>query len=233
MSVRQGDVVILKASLADWPTLHPRAGELLTSDEFEQADRFRIAEARARFVIGRALLRDTLSGLLNVAPLDLELEFTGHGKPLLKQNSRQIQFNLSHSGEMVMLGVTCETEIGIDVEMIRPLSRRDQIAQGILSPAEWSHYSELSDAQRQEAFFTIWTRKEAIVKAVGRGLLFPLTDLEVSHRQGDARLLRFGDTVGDDVPWYLSEIDCPAGYLATVATDCPIQNLNVRDWHPA
>ena len=232
MSFRPGEVVVWKASLATWPRAEPFARQILTPSEWEQANRFRIDEARLRYVIGRVLLRETLSRLVDAEPAELALEFTGHGKPQLKENRQNIQFNLSHSGEVVMLGVAREMEIGVDVEQIRPLSRRDQIAQGILSPEEWSLYSELSEHQRQQAFFTIWTRKEAIVKAVGRGLLFPLTELEVSFQQGEARLLRFGEAVGDDVPWHLSEITCPAGYLAALATKSPIESLEVHDWQP-
>ena len=121
---------------------------------------------------------------------------------------------------MIVLAVTRDGDIGVDIEAFRHLPRRDQIAQGILSAAEFALYQVLPEIQRQAAFFSIWTRKEAIVKAVGRGLCFPLTDVEVSFSP-DARVLRFGECIGEDIPWHLSPIACPPGYAARAGDELP------------
>ena len=223
-------VTIWQLNLSDWRRWGDACESMLTPSELAQADRFRHPEGRQRFVLGRGMMRGVLGKLLDAKPREVALQFSGQGKPHLAGEDG-MHFNLSHSGEMILLGVTSNGEIGVDIEAFRHLPRRDQIAEGILSATELNQYETLSDAQRQAAFFTIWTRKEAIVKAVGRGLCFPLTDVEVSFTP-DARVLRFGEAVGEDIPWRLSSIACPAGYAAALATSHQPSEISVNNWMP-
>lgn len=195
---------------------------LLPESERQQAARFRFAAGRERFVLGRAMLRSVLAGHLGIAQSSIDLKTSEYGKPQLADESVGVHFNLSHSGELVLLALARGMEIGVDVEQLRPVKRRDQIARGILSEAQWRTYEAMNGDQRQQAFFRVWTRKEAIVKATGRGLSFPLADVEVTLTAGEARLLRFGnlpgDTLaGDTAPWHLRDVDCGAGYAAALA----------------
>lgn len=227
-SASSSNVDLWQVKLADWADLGASCASLLTAGELEQADAFRFDNGRERFILGRGMMRAVLGRMIDAPPREVALHFSGQGKPHLTGDDA-VQFNLSHSGEMVMLAVTHGGPIGVDIEAFRELPRRDQIAKGILGAGELSRYEELSDAERQTAFFTIWTRKEAIVKAVGRGLCFPLTDVEVSF-SADAHVLRFGECVSDDIPWHLSPIDCPKGYVAALATSRPVTEISIQSW---
>lgn len=222
------NVDLWQVSLTDWPNLGALCEALLSCGELEQADSFRFDKGRERFVLGRGMMRAVIGRAIGIAARDVPLNFSGQGKPHLP-GAAAVQFNLSHSGELIILAVTRSAQVGVDVEAFRHLPRRDQIAKGILSSGEFSRYEALSDTERQTAFFTIWTRKEAIVKAVGRGLCFPLTDVEVSISP-EARVLRFGDCVDETVPWHLNPLDCPDGYVGALATSVPTNTISFHRW---
>lgn len=230
-SVSFCNVDLWQVSLTDWPNIGAACQALLSNSELQQADSFRFDKGRERFILGRGMMRAVIGRVIGTAARDVVLNFSGQGKPHLP-DADAVQFNLSHSGELIILAVTRSAQIGVDVEAFRHLPRRDQIAKGILGSDELSRYEALSDSQRQTAFFTIWTRKEAIVKAVGRGLCFPLTDVEVSY-SSDARVLRFGDHVADAVPWHLNRLDCPDGYVGALATSLPTGEISCHRWTPS
>ena len=223
-------VDLWQVTLADWSKFGAACEALLSPNELQQADSFRFDKGRQRFVLGRGMMRAAIGKALGIAARDVPLRFSGHGKPHLP-DAHVVQFNLSHSGELIVLAVTRKAQIGVDVEAFRHLPRRDQIAKEILGSDESSQYEALSDGERQTAFFTIWTRKEAIVKAVGRGLCFPLTDVEVSH-SANAQVLRFGECDEAEIPWHLDSLDCPDGYVGALATSQPTSAISYHHWAP-
>ena len=81
---------------------------------------------------------------------------------------RELQFNLSHSGTKVLAAVSLE-EVGVDVELIRPVTRLPALTARYMSPAEQLAIEQASDDQRMTTFFRLWTRKEAVVKLIGTG----------------------------------------------------------------
>jgi len=148
-----------------------------------------------------------------------------------------VDFNISHSGDIVLLALGRQMHLGVDVEQLRDMKRRDQIARGILSESELGDYLALPESRRQSAFFRIWTRKEAIVKAVGRGLSFPLTQVEVSAEQGDVRLRRFGEWFADhsdapQPPWYLRNLSIGRDYAGALATNVVPKDVHAFAWTP-
>ena len=205
----------------------------LPKSEQQQADRFRIPACRERYVLGRAMLRELLSAQLGAAPSKIELHYTPHGKPRLALPDSDLAFNLSHSGDQVILALAKAMQIGVDVEQIRVVERRDQIAEGILGSSELAQFTLLGDADRQQAFFRVWTRKEAIVKAHGRGLLFPLTEVEVSLTTEEPLLRRFQTSGRDDAPWHLSDVEVGEGYVSALATSVQPREIQLHSWRPS
>ena len=223
-------VQIWLARLTEFGSLGDNVVLSLPKDEQQQANRLRIVEARQRYVLGRWLLRTVLSRHLDAATTDLELNYSPHGKPGLADSN--LRFNLSHSSDVVMLAVASEIELGIDVEQLRTVTRRDQIAAGIFGPSEMSLYNSLPESNRQQAFFRAWTRKEAIIKANGRGLSFPLTDVEVSLTKERPLLRRYGDLAGEQTPWHVFDIESPHGYMAALATSEVPKQIQQFWWQP-
>jgi 4'-phosphopantetheinyl transferase len=97
-------------------------------------------------------------------------------KPCLggSYTNNDIQFNLSHSQEYALLGFTRQRQIGVDIEFIRPMPNIEQIAANTFSPQENRELENLLPEERLAAFYNYWTRKEAFIKALGKGLYYPL-----------------------------------------------------------
>lgn len=137
-----------------------------------RADRFVAEKHGQAYRAGRARLREILGGYLDQPPEALAFEYNAHGKPSLPDGPA---FNLSHSGGWAALAVT-DQPIGVDIEAIRPVEAA--VAKRFFTPVE---QAALAAAGRWDlAFFQIWTRKEAFVKACGPGLSMPLSDFDVS-----------------------------------------------------
>ena len=142
---------------------------LLTGEDLERAARFVFERDRARFVAARAALREILAGYTGLDPLELPILRNAHGKPYFDFPGAP-GFNLSHSGDIGMLAVGRAAAIGIDVESRElPRDARD-LAASVFSPEERDALHCVADDALDEAFFTCWTRKEALLKALGTGL---------------------------------------------------------------
>ena len=147
---------VLLAWLDDWRAELPELHASLTAGERARAERLLVADGRARFVIGRALLRRELGG-------DVELVVGEHGKPALAGGGRPF-FNVSHSGGLVALVFSDVAPVGIDVEELRVIERWRGIAEREFAPAV---AATLTD---ERSFLREWTRHEARAKVRGGGL---------------------------------------------------------------
>ncbi len=138
---------------------------------------------------------------------DWSIETAEHGKPYLV--GQDLQFNLSHSHQLALLAF-CHREVGVDVEYTgRPVEYL-ALARRFFSQQEVELFEQLDPAAQQDEFFTIWTRKEAYIKALGEGLSHPLDDFSVNL---DRSRPAFLDCPG----WSLHELAVPRDYRAALA----------------
>lgn len=152
----------------------------MSDDERARADRFIDERARTRFVAARLSLRHILAGYLDAAPGSIQFETAPLGKPRLGHlhSSSDIHFNISHSGDLILVGIaTCE--IGLDVEEVRTARFNDSLIRRVFSAHERALIESSPDPQRM--CFQLWVRKEAAVKATGVGLVSNLASLDVSE----------------------------------------------------
>lgn len=201
----------------------PGAG-LLSPEEQARADRFRRAEDRQRYRQSHAALRLVLGHTLDAPPLDLRFATSATGKPHLIRTGRPaLHFNLSHSGRHALIGIASESEIGVDVEAIRPIGDPLAIARPHFHPDEITDLTRLPAPDRDAAFFRCWTRKEAVVKALGTGLSLPLDHFSVSvpPAAGAVRWMRSGPA-----GWSLCDLPLGPDAVGTVAI--PLPNQGVR-----
>lgn len=152
----------------------------LTVDEQERAARFRFAQCRDRFIAGRGLLRELLGAYLNRPAAALRFSFEPCGKPALVGVDAEtgLHFNLSHSGNQALYAVA-RRELGVDLECEDRSVIHAALAERVCTPREWAAFQALPAECTQEAFFMCWTRKEAMVKALGGGLASGLRTLDV------------------------------------------------------
>lgn len=192
---------------------------LLSPDEARRAERFVFDLHRHRFIVSRGMLRRLLSRYLIRHPGDLHFLYGNHGKPSLAGlEPNSLFFNLSHSGDRFLLGLTRAGEIGIDLEQLRALENMEAIAQRFFAPREVAELAGVPQPQKIEAFFSCWTRKEAFIKAEGVGLARPLDQFTVSLRPGEpARLRDIAGVPGEAEKWSLQELRPWPDFVGCVA----------------
>jgi 4'-phosphopantetheinyl transferase len=206
---------------------------LLSADEAARADRFHFPRDRGRFIAGRAVLRILLSGYLHCDPAGLRFGYNAHGKPALA-GAEGLEFNLAHSHGLALYAVTSGRAVGIDVEHIREDLAGAEIAERFFSRAENAVLRDLPAGQRREAFFRCWTRKEAYLKATGRGLSVALDSFDVSLAPTAApALLAVRDDPGEVKRWCFRNVDPAPGYVGAVAVEGHGWALTSGPWRAA
>lgn len=204
-----------------------RLGEYLTTEEHNRADHFVFPHLRANFTVARGALRHILSQYVGQPPKHVQFGYGERGKPYLLNGD--IRFNLSHSGEVALLGVTRRREIGVDIEQTRNLSDLESLARRNFSASENTALMGLPISQRTDGFFNCWTRKEAYIKALGDGFSYPLDQFDVTLRPGEAaRLLKVVGQPGEVLRWRLQSLVPAAGYIGAVIVEG--QDWIVQQW---
>lgn len=190
----------------------------LSPDEVERADRFRFPRHRRRHVVSRGVLRRLLAAYTGLSPDELRFGYGEKGKPFLIDLEAPPIFNLSHSDELVLIGVTENEELGVDVERLRDMPDALSISEHFFSAEERVDLRSVPETQISSAFFNCWTRKEAYIKAVGDGLSVPLDCFDVTLIPGQKALMRSLD--GDPqkgAEWSLYHFEPVAGYVGALA----------------
>jgi 4'-phosphopantetheinyl transferase len=211
----------------DPPVAIDRLAEVLSDEERRRAQRFRFEADRVRAVVGRGMLRTILAEFLETPPAALAIAAGAHGKPVLAGRAGP-DFNVSHSGDWVMIGLARDAAIGVDVEQERTLSDLDALAERFFAPGEVEVIRSLPQEQRTRAFFRCWTRKEAYLKAIGAGISGALDSFEVEFRPDlPAALRTLGGSREAAARWRLWSASPARGYAAAVAT---IAQVPIRSW---
>jgi 4'-phosphopantetheinyl transferase len=154
-----------------------RYRELLSPQEREQEGRLYSPRDRHRYRLTRALVRTVLSRYAPVQPEEWVFESDSHGKPhIANQHSAatDISFNISHTRDVILLGVTHRSALGVDVETISERSPALKLAERYFSPAEVRSLRAVPAGAQLDRFFDYWTLKESYIKARGLGLSIPL-----------------------------------------------------------
>lgn len=212
--------------------------ELLSADELARANRFRFARHRRRFTVARGALRRLLGAYLGSPPEAIRFAYGEREKPRLAEAPATdtglevgagLEFNLSHSSELALLAVTAGTEVGVDLELLRPLEDALAISERFFSAPEREALAAVPETEREEAFFRCWTRKEAYVKAVGDGIALGLDRFDVSLEPGaGARFLALEGDPDRAAGWSLIHVDPGPGYVGALAL--PAHPRAVRGW---
>ncbi|MDD2309089.1 MAG: 4'-phosphopantetheinyl transferase superfamily protein [Desulfuromonadaceae bacterium] len=189
----------------------------VSSDEMSRADRLLAPDKKNSFIAGRGLLREILSGYLGIKAEKLHFTVGEHGKPRLlgnKADNGRLHFNLSHSGDLFLLAVGIDREVGIDVEQIRNDTPFRDIARLAFSPDEQQRLLALPDDLQRDAFFRCWTRKEACLKACGMGFALTVNRFEINFFQETPTVFVSPDDLSI---WTLEDITAPVDHCAALA----------------
>lgn len=196
--------------------------KLLSSDEQLRADRFHFERDRRRFIVARGVLRMLLGGHLGIAPAAIAFGYAQHGKPFVTNHAAKIHFNLSHSGERALYALSPSCQLGVDIESLDNDIDYNSLASRFFTPRECAVLLRVPEPDRKRAFLSCWTRKEAVVKAIGNGLSLPLDQFEVMAGPDNApRVLDAGANALRCDEWTLHPIDVDGEYVATVGAHRP------------
>lgn len=167
-------------NVSDW--VYDVLARGLSLDEWKRANRFKFKQDRRNFIVARGILRDILSQYLHCQPADILFSYEANGKPRLSstESSISLEFNPSHSSGLLVVAITQGTQVGVDIELIRPLPDLNLIASHSFSEYEQNLLSQLTGEEKHLGFFRGWTRKEAYLKALGNGLSVPLDSFDIS-----------------------------------------------------
>ena len=163
------------------------AERMLTLTEIRRADKFAFERDRNRFLHARVALRHILAHYLDTEPRRLPIRLGAYGKPYLAGGST-LGFNLSHSDDLGLLAIGHAANIGIDIEILKPLTNVKRLALSVFSPVEYQAFDLLPDDALLLPFFRCWTRKEAYLKAIGSGLTITPDSITVGIGSEKARI---------------------------------------------
>ena len=201
----------------------------LSAEERDRAARYHFDLHRRRFICGRGVLRLLLSEYLNCRPDKVQFGYGSNGKPFLAAPAAAtLQFNMAHSDHLALIAVARSEELGVDVETVRWLPDFDELVNRFFSSRESACFQALLGESKPAAFFNLWTRKEALLKATGDGICNSLDRVEVTFLpQEPARLLALPDN--DEVSgWILRELEPAQGYAAALAVKT--RNVHLSCW---
>ena len=229
LTLSREDVHVWLAKL-DSPKIHVQQMALcLNEEERSRAEGFQFKRDRMHFIVARAVLRMILGRYLQIEPKQVQFSYGPHGKPELAERpgDGELRFNLAHSHELALYAFARGREIGVDLEYLRDISDIEQIASEFFSANEIATLHALPASQRRQAFFNCWTRKEAYIKAIGKGLSQPLDQFEVSLAPTEPTgLLNVAGAPEEACRWSLSALTPAPGYVAALA-------VKGHHWGPA
>jgi len=228
-----GSVVLLRGTLDPGAEVSALLDTVLTPEERERANGLRIPAVNRRFRATRGWTRIVLARYVGRAPERLAFTLGPAGKPALEGGPA---FNLTHTGDHLLVALASEGALGVDAEEGRRLRDLEGLANRIFTPEEREELFQVPPGPaREAAFLRGWTRKEAVVKALGRGISLPLQQISVELLRSEGSLLRWMDpllaagTVGGPTAWTVVDAGraAPTPGAAAVAWDRPILSLEV------
>jgi 4'-phosphopantetheinyl transferase len=201
---------------------------LLSDDEQKRARRFHFDHDRHAYTTARGLLRLLIGNYQQCDPATVEIRTGKFGKPELAGG--RLKFNIAHSDGLGLAAFSRAREVGVDIERADPEKCSDGLARRSFSDIEYRQYASISGEQKSVAFFNGWTRKEAFIKATGKGLSYPLDTFDVSLLPDrEARLERVNGSREQAVQWSMWALTPDHAYHGAVVvrgTGCRLSRFH-------
>ncbi len=226
------EVHLWQASLVVSASELQQYAQSLSADEQTRADRFRFPRDSHRFIASRGILRALLGRYLKTSPEELQFCYSKQGKPALAAAFATfgLEFNLSHSEDLMVCAIARDCRIGIDLEYLRPVANLEDLTQRFFAPREHTAIHALPDELRLRSFFQHWTCKEALLKATGDGLM-SLSAIEVCLERETAKLISWSSVAQPANEWSLQLFTPRSGYVAAVAMEALDRSIAFWQWN--
>ncbi|WP_069792062.1 4'-phosphopantetheinyl transferase family protein [Cyanobacterium sp. IPPAS B-1200] len=191
----------------------PYFKSLLSPDELDKIQRFKNKLQGDRTCIGRAKLRIILSSYLNINPDKIVFNYNKKGKPFLRDYPN-LHFNLSHTDHWIVYGISNQL-IGVDIENISKQVKFKQLAKRFFCPSEFQLIEQVNQENKAKLFYTLWTAKEAYLKATGEGLSGGLDAIELSYNFLSEDIEIISENTRTE--WQIKNLKIDNNYLVSVA----------------
>ena len=185
---------------------------LLTIEEHRRAAAYHRPRDRERFIVSRVALRQLLGRLTGRQPASITFQIGSNKKPSVYHSGQELHFNVSHSKDLVVIAVA-DKQVGIDIEAINPAFEFQSVLTSCFSNAEQMAIMQAADTSAM--FYTLWTRKEALLKATGKGIDDDMPLVPVL----DGRHFADVGAIGSELSWAVDTCTIAPGYVCSVAAD--------------
>jgi 4'-phosphopantetheinyl transferase len=199
--------------------------DILNREERDRATRFYRDVDRERFVTGRLMLRDILARYLAVRAETIELDYGPYGKPILRAPVQHaVFFNLSHAGAWVTCAFVARGAIGIDLESMESNVDIGDLAKQVFSPGEYENFLQCAAPERRRRFFETWSSKEAYIKAIGKGLSYPMAHVEIVYDND------LPSHVAAAPAWTVRRIGIAYDYTCAIVYEGSVASIDFYEW---
>lgn len=219
--------LIYAVSFANCKQNIPKFWECLSEAERAKAKGYYTSSLSERYIISHGILRYILSHYTSQLPQDIEFVHNTHGKPFLKNNN--IQFNMSHSHNMISYVIALNYKVGIDIELQDDNFDADTMSDLVFTSQEAKLFAILEDARKLEFFYNLWVKKEALIKASGYGLSYPINTIEaITILAGEKIMLAANENNQLEQEWYyfpLELVEMTQQYFGAIAIECKVNQI--------
>lgn len=198
-------IKLWKGNIAETESDYPYYWQILDQAEQYHANVFKNEQLRRRYVEIHARLRILLGNAVNAAPKQLRIHKAEYGKPYLPDYP-ELAFNLSHTGNKIVVAMAYNCELGVDIEQCKPRKNLAALVDKCFAQEEKSYWQQLPESQQAQAFYQFWVRKEAFVKATGRGIALGLKECSINPENPN-KLLRIPVAYGLASDWLIQDFD--------------------------
>jgi 4'-phosphopantetheinyl transferase len=228
--LKQGQIAVWFACV-DRPLPEIREFEaVISAEEAARAQRFHSALDRDRYIVQHGILRSLLANYVGCGPRQVDIRTSANGKPYLLAGPERdaIHFSASQSEAFAAFAFSRVGNIGVDIEKMRDIPDMLEIVERHFTPREKHAIFSIPENLRSGLFYKLWTRKEAVLKAQGDGLLKQLDCVDVAANgdaQGQWKVQVAGDPVAED--FWVMDVDGPEGFASAVASAGPFASISV------
>lgn len=194
----------------------------LSEDESQRMSKYHFVKDKQRYIICRGILRLVLSKLLQTSPQNILFSYNQYGKPSVQSENNRVYFNLSHTKNHALLALSNKDEVGVDIEVIKPIPNLSEMIKRIATKEEMERFHTCIVTEQTLLFYRLWTRKEAMLKCLGTGFSYNPNNLNVLNGEANSLFIQMNHHVSNDVEsYFLSDIALPhmpeTHYCAAVA----------------
>lgn len=214
LEIRQGEIHLWICSLDPTPEFLEVFKSSLSDKELKTSTFFSFPKDQVAYIASQGFLRIILSRYLSIDGRDLVFARHRKGKPYLI-NDTSLLYNISNSGQYVVVSISKHGEVGVDLEKVRPLDDFEDLVQKNFSPFERNYINKVH-SEKLQRFFKLWTLKEAFLKAIGEGMRLTPDNLEFLIENGKFKL-NSGPGFFEFEQWEFSDIKFGNDYVGSLA----------------